>query len=144
MERLRDFLKTLLPSLWGKKSILSPKAELGLQGEKVARRYLQRLGMRFLAKNVRTRRGEIDLVFRDRDCLVFVEVKTRSSEDLFRPAAAVTYRKRRALRHAAFDYLQMIGSPPIKVRFDIVEVVIRNGHITEIRHLPNAIVLSYP
>ena len=45
--------------------------------------------MKFLTANFRSPRGEIDLVFRDADCLVFIEVKTRSSEDWVRPAAAV-------------------------------------------------------
>ena len=64
-------------------------------GEREARAHLHRAGMKFLVANFRSRRGEIDLVFQDGDCLVFVEVKTRSSETWTRPAAAVNSRKRR-------------------------------------------------
>ena len=61
----------------------------GELGEQAARRHLQKRGLKFLAANFRSDRGEIDLVFRDDDCLVFVEVKARSSEKWVRPAATV-------------------------------------------------------
>ena len=67
----------------------------GELGERAAKKFLQQRGLKFLAANFRSDRGEIDLIFRDDDCLVFVEVKTRSSEDWTRPAAAVDRRKRR-------------------------------------------------
>jgi putative endonuclease len=94
--------------------------------------------------NFRGRSGEIDLVFRDRDCLVFVEVKTRSSEAWTRPAAAVNARKRRLLSQTAFDYLTALRNPELKIRFDIVEVLLSDGRVRNIRHLPNAFVLSLP
>ena len=81
---------------------------------------LRRRGLTFLTANFRSKRGEIDLVFRDGDCLVFVEVKTRSSEDWVRPAAAVNARKRRLLSQTALDYLRLLNNPPVKIRFDIV------------------------
>lgn len=116
----------------------------GRLGERAARRHLRRLGMKFLTANFRTRRGEIDLVFRDRDCLVFVEVKTRSSEDWTRPAAAVNARKRRLLSRAALDYLRRLDDPEIKIRFDIVEVLLEAGAVREIRHLPHTFSLEPP
>ncbi len=64
------------------------------------------------------------MIFRDDDCLVFVEVKTRSSEDWTRPAAAVDARKRRLLSQTALDYLRLLKNPPVKIRFDIVEVLL--------------------
>src|SRR5664279_234230 len=54
----------------------------GELGERAAKKHLKRLGLKFLTANFRTPRGEIDLIFRDADCLVFVEVKTRSSDCL--------------------------------------------------------------
>ena len=60
----------------------------GELGERAAEIHLKAHGLKFLARNFRSPRGEIDLVFRDQDCLVFVEVKTRSSENWSRPAAA--------------------------------------------------------
>lgn len=116
----------------------------GRLGERVARRYLRRLGMKFLTANFRSTRGEIDLVFRDRDCLVFVEVKTRSSEEWIRPAAAVNARKRRLLSQTALDYLRLLHHPEIKIRFDIVEVLLAEGAVREVRHLPNTFSLSPP
>jgi putative endonuclease len=83
-------------------------------------------------------------VFRDRDCLVFVEVKTRSSEAWVRPAAAVNARKRRLLSQAGLDYLRRLKNPQVKIRFDIVEVLLRDGAVREIRHLPNSFNLSPP
>ena len=83
-------------------------------------------------------------MFRDDDCLVFVEVKTRSSEDWVRPAAYVDARKRRLLSQTALDYLKLLKNPEIKIRFDIVEVLLAEGEVKEIRHLPNTFVLSKP
>ena len=113
-------------------------------GEREAKGHLQRLGLKFLTANFRSRRGEIDLVFRDDDCLVFVEVKTRSSEDWARPAAAVNARKRRLLSQTGLDYLKQLRNPRIKIRFDIVEVLLADGKVREIRHLPNTFNLSSP
>ncbi len=69
----------------------------GELGERAAKKFLQKAGLKFLAANFRSARGEIDLVFRDDDCLVFVEVKTRSSEEWSRPADAVDARKKKLL-----------------------------------------------
>jgi putative endonuclease len=109
----------------------------GELGERTAKKHLQRLGLKFLTANFRSERGEIDLIFRDKDCLVFVEVKARSSEDWVRPAASVNAPKRKRLSQAALDYLKLIKNPQIKVRFDIVEVLLNNGEVREVRHLPN-------
>ncbi len=104
----------------------------------------EKLGLKFLAANFRSERGEIDLVFRDNDCLVFVEVKSRSSEDWTRPASAVDARKRRLLSQTALDYLRLLKNPAVKIRFDIVEVLLAAGAVREIRHLPNTFPLARP
>ena len=116
----------------------------GELGEQAAKKHLRRLGLKFLTANFRSKRGELDLVFRDDDCLVFVEVKTRSSEDWTRPAAAVNARKRKLLTQTALDYLRRIKNPPVKVRFDIVEVLLSDGKVREIRHLPNTFPMEKP
>ena len=116
----------------------------GELGERAAKKHLRRLGLKFLTANFRSPRGEIDLVFRDGDCLVFIEVKTRSSESWKRPAAAVNARKRRLLSMAALDYLKLIAQPSVRIRFDIVEVLLDAGAIREVRHLPNTFALSAP
>jgi putative endonuclease len=120
----------------------------GRDGELAAKRHLQQSGLKFLVANYRSRsrsqRGEIDLIFRDRDCLVFVEVKTRSSEDWTRPAAAVNERKRRLLSRTALAYLRELRRPEVKLRFDVVEVLLNDGRVREVRHLPNTFTLSAP
>lgn len=131
------------------KSSFAGKAEpehlrRGKLGELAAKKHLQKQGMKFLTANFRSKRGEIDLIFRDDDCLVFTEVKTRSSEDWTRPAAAVDARKRKLLSQCAFDYLRLLKNPPIKIRFDVVEVLLEGGAVAEVRHLPNTFTLSAP
>ncbi|HEX3856892.1 MAG TPA: YraN family protein [Verrucomicrobiae bacterium] len=116
----------------------------GELGERAAKKHLQRLGLKFLAANFRSERGEIDLVFRDGDCLAFVEVKTRSSEDWARPAAAVNAERRRRLSQCALDYLKLLKNPVVKIRFDIVEVLLADGVVREIRHLPNTFAMAKP
>ncbi len=96
-------------------------------------------------KPAHLRRGEIDLVFRDDDCLVFVEVKTRSDESRSRPAAAVNARKKKLLSQTAFDYLRLLKDSQVKIRFDIVEVLLdEDEKVGEIRHLPNTFNLTPP
>jgi putative endonuclease len=116
----------------------------GRLGELVAKKSLQKLGLKFLTANFRSNRGEIDLVFRDHECLVFVEVKTRSSEDWTRPAAAVDAPRRRRLTQAALDYLSRLKYPEVKVRFDIVEVLLNGDTVREVRHLPNSFAMERP
>jgi putative endonuclease len=116
----------------------------GRAGEQAAKKHLQQRGLKFLTANFQSPRGEIDLVFRDRDCLVFVEVKTRSSEEWTRPAAAVNADKRRRLSKAALDYLRRLKNPALKFRFDIVEVLLEEGAVRQVRHLPNPFPLSWP
>jgi putative endonuclease len=116
----------------------------GELGELAARKHLIKQGLKFLASNYRTPRGELDLVFREKDCLVFIEVKTRSSEEWVRPAAAVNAERRRRLTRAALDYLRAIKNPKVKIRFDIVEVLLSDGSVSEIRHLPNTFPMERP
>jgi putative endonuclease len=139
-------LKTLWECLpaWCRPIRLPEHLRRGRLGETAAKRYLSRLGFKFLTANFRSARGEIDLIFRHENCLVFVEVKTRSSEQWTRAAAAVNARKRRLLTLTAFDYLRLLGNPEIKVRFDIVEVLLGEQGVREIRHLPNSFPFSAP
>jgi putative endonuclease len=134
------------------KSSFAGKAEpehlrRGKLGESAAKKHLQKLGLKYLTANFRSTRpngGEIDLVFRDEDCLVFVEVKAREAGGWTRPAASVNARKRLLLTKCAFDYLRLLGNPPVKIRFDIVEVLLEGGAVAEVRHLPNTFTLTPP
>jgi putative endonuclease len=130
--------------LWCGWRVLPDHLRYGRLGERAARRHLRRRGMKFLTANFRTTRGEIDLVFRDDDCLVFIEVKTRSSEEWGRPASAVDRERRQRLTRAGLDYLRLLRNPAVKVRFDIVEVLLDGEVVKEIRHLPNTFQMERP
>lgn len=132
---------------WFKKaSNLTPRQILGARGEKAAARYLRRRGYKILLKNFRSGKAEVDLVARHKDWLVFVEVKTRETEQFGAPSEAVDRDKQRNLSKAALDYLRMLGNPRIHFRFDIVEVIIAKGSKKpdDIRVIQNAFDLSEP
>lgn len=116
----------------------------GNMGEAAAKKHLRKHGLKFLTANFKSKRGEIDLVFRDGDCLVFVEVKTRSSEDWVRPAAYVDLDKKRRLSLCGLDYIRLLQNKQVKFRFDIVEVLLLDGEVSEVRHLPNTFTLAQP
>jgi putative endonuclease len=109
---------------------------LGNEGERAAARYLRRRGLRIITRNYRTTRGEIDLIARDGDTLVFVEVKTRRAG---RPAEAVTPQKQRRLTLAALNFLRRFELLEQRCRFDVVAVVWPDGaRSPTIEHIPNA------
>lgn len=98
------------------------KRELvGRAGEEAAAAYLAGLGFRIERRNLRTPDGEIDIVAREGDTLVFVEVKARTSRAFGSALGAVDRRKRARIRAVAEDYLQYFP-PQAKVRFDVVAI----------------------
>jgi putative endonuclease len=120
--------------------------ELGERGEKVAARYLRRHGYKVLVRRFRSRSGEIDIVCRHNEWLVFVEVKTRTSEQLGAPSEAVDKAKQRHMTKVALDYLRLLGYPQVKFRFDIVEVLMQHGarKPDDVRLIPDAFEMSEP
>ncbi|MEO7725044.1 MAG: YraN family protein [Chthoniobacterales bacterium] len=118
---------------------------LGARGEKLAARHLRRKGFKILYRNFRGRQGgEIDLVCRDRDTLVFVEVKTRTGEGFGRPLEAVHSPQQRRISLGALAWLRMLGNPDILFRFDVVEVVMAEGEPPRVELVRNAFQLSEP
>lgn len=93
----------------------------GLLYELRAARYVRRRGYRLLTMRYRARDGEIDLIARDGETIVFIEVKARPSGELGAGVAAVTADKRRRLHHAADAYLSSKGLREAPCRFDILE-----------------------
>lgn len=83
---------------------VSDRGSIGRQGEQQALRYLERAGLTLVQSNFRTRFGEIDLIMRDGDCLVFVEVRFRRDRDFATAAESVDGRKRRKLALAAAGF----------------------------------------
>jgi putative endonuclease len=115
-----------------------PRQRLAHEGEREAEALLRRAGMTILDRRYRRRFGEIDLVARHGDLLVFVEVKTRSGRGYGGPAAAVTRHKQRRIARVALGYLQERGWLERRCRFDVVEVLLRPGGGLRIRHIPDA------
>ena len=111
---------------------------LGKQGEDLACRELRRRGYAVLARGYRTRWGEIDIVARDGDILVFVEVKTRRSPGFGGPLAAVNYRKQRRLINMARSYLLGRRGPEPPCRFDVVGVTLTEGERPVVEVIVNA------
>lgn len=100
----------------------------GAAGERAAEKFLrERRGFEIVARNWRSGRDEIDLVCRDGDVLVFVEVKARSAGALVPGYYAVDRRKKKAMRRAIHAYLTGLKSRPRTFRFDIVEVQLESG-----------------
>lgn len=108
---------------------------VGAYGENVAARHLQEQGLVILDRNWRCADGEVDLVLRDGDDIVFCEVKTRLGDRFGPPSAAVTQHKVRKLRHLALRWLSEAGIRPREIRFDVVEVLPRAGSASRITHI---------
>jgi len=118
----------------------SRKAAVGRAGEEAAAAYLAEAGMIVERRNWHCRSGELDLIARDGDTLVFVEVRARTGSSRFGTAVeAVTPRKCRQVRELAAIYLKTGETAANSVRFDVVAVTFRtDGSVAEIRHVPNA------
>ena len=116
---------------------LATALEIGNYGERVAAAFVRRHGYRVLTRNFKTERGEIDLVCRDGNVLVFVEVRARSSDPFGRPAESIDTRKVEALRAAAEDYLHLLKRDDITWRIDMVEVRLKVGEPPSCTLLPN-------
>ncbi|MEW6502216.1 MAG: YraN family protein [Thermodesulfobacteriota bacterium] len=104
-----------------------PTKELGREGERLAAEYLARAGYVILARNYRARSGELDLIAKEGDTLVFVEVKTRRAGAAVGPFEAVTRAKRRQMARVALDYLTRSGEGEQPARFDVVAVTFGKG-----------------
>ena len=117
----------------------------GARGEKLACRYLKCNGYKVLHRNFRGRSGgEIDVVCRDNDTLVFIEVKTRGREDFGRPVEAVDREKRKRISRGAQAWLRMLDNPDILFRFDVVEVIMVDDAKPRVELVRNAFPLSKP
>jgi len=121
--------------------LLNPDQIFGRRGEEAAARHLEGLGYRIQGRNVRTPAGEIDIVARDGECLVFVEVKARRSARFGPPKAAVDRRKQRKLWQCAQHYLKTADRTRRRARFDVVSVT-PDGDALRVEVLRNAFGLS--
>lgn len=109
--------------------------ELGQWGEECAVQYLLSKKYRIVKRNFRIREGEIDIIVSRDRILVFIEVKTRSSDSFILPCESVTWKKQKTIRRVAASYLQHHFLPYDEIRFDVIEVY---ADKKQIRHLENA------
>src|SRR3989440_8417493 len=136
-----------LSNRWRSRSSNSQPRHLrtGARGENLACRFLRKNGYKILYRNFRGRTGgEIDVVCRDRDTLVFVEVKTRTREDFGRPFDAVDRDKRKRISRGGLAWLRLLDDPDILFRFDVVEVIIAEGKQPRVELIRNAFALPEP
>jgi putative endonuclease len=110
---------------------------IGAQGEEIAARYLLGKKYEILQRNFRSRHGEIDIIARRKNVLIFVEVKTRRSSAFGSPLEAVSLKKQRSIGSVAQAYLQHNRLNGSAARFDVIAVLLGSG-APEIEHIENA------
>ena len=114
-------------------------AWVGATGERLAGKYLWRTGRKVLYRNFRPKEGgEVDLVYRERNTLVFGEVKTRTRGEFGDPAKSVTRDKEKLVIRGANAWLRELNYPEVQFRFDIIEVLLPAGEPPRIQVIENA------
>jgi putative endonuclease len=119
----------------------------GARGEKLAAKFLRKQGYKVLYRNFKLKRdgvGQIDLVCRDHETLVFVEVKTRNTQYFGRPVEAVHSDQQRRISRGALAWLRMLDNPDIPFRFDVVEVLVEENAKPHLALVQDAFQLSKP
>ena len=99
------------------------KKELGQEGEKIATKYLQRLGYNIIEKNFRCKSGEIDIIAKEDDEIVFIEVKTRSNNKYGEPIESINKIKQKHIVSTASYYLFLNYLNEANIRFDVIEIL---------------------
>jgi putative endonuclease len=121
-------------------SYMTARRETGNRGEKAARDYLKKRGYRIRETNYRCSRGEIDIIAEQRDCLVFIEVRTKTRLQFGSPEESVTSLKQARLRRLAMLYLQRHDKLPRDWRIDVVAVELDDiGNPSRIELIENAV-----
>jgi putative endonuclease len=110
---------------------------LGRKGEELAADHLLEKGFEILVRNYRQKIGEIDIIARDREWLVFVEVKTRKSTSFGQPFEAVTKKKQLQVCRVALDYMSRNKLLDQQARFDVISILINNNGKADVEHLDN-------
>ena len=118
------------------------RLDLGRLGERLALQKIKRLGYKCIEKNYRCSLGEIDLIAKDGDCLVFIEIKTRKGRSIGYAKEAVTQRKIRQISKVALAYMKSNNCCDTKSRFDVIAVSIM-GDREEMEVITDAFELAY-
>ena len=111
---------------------------LGECGEKIARKYAKKAGMKILENNYRAVRGEIDLIDQDNEQIVFIEVKTNSTANPVPPENRVNSAKQRQIGKIARAYLQNTGKTECDTRFDVMGITLLDNGDCKISHIRDA------
>lgn len=114
------------------------KKELGNMGEQIAVEYLEKNKYEIVTRNFYSKQGEIDIIAKDKEEIVFIEVKTRSSINFGKPAEAVNYIKQKHMYKTAMYFLYRRKMLDTTVRFDVIEVLIKDGKFN-VRHIKQII-----
>ncbi len=109
---------------------------LGKEGEAIAVDFITRKGFKIMEKNYRTSFGEIDIIAKDKDVIVFIEVKTRADSHFGYPFEAVTHRKRDKIRKVALCYMKGLKKEN-PARFDVLSIRLEDGKAA-IEHIRDA------
>jgi putative endonuclease len=115
-----------------------PRHQFGRDGERLAERLLRKSGLKTVARHFNTPVGELDLVMRDGDALVFVEVKTRRDRKYADPEDAVTREKRRRMVRTARWYIEHTGWGDRPCRFDVVTAIVPVEGPPQLEHFADA------
>ena len=118
------------------------RLELGRRGEELALKKIKRLGYKCIARNYRCALGEVDLIAKDGDTLVFIETKTRKGATLAYAKEAIDARKKRQLSKVALAFMKANNCCEVKSRFDVVAVSL-HGNKERIEDIKNAFELAY-
>ena len=116
------------------------RKKLGDTGEKLARNFLKDKGYRILETNFRCHHGEIDIITQKRGCMIFIEVRTKSSSAFGTPEESITATKSERLVSTALSYLKTHANSPVEWRIDFVAIELnREGKVNRIELVENAI-----
>ncbi len=102
----------------------SKRLQVGEAGEKAARNYLEQLGYRIIETNYRCKLGEIDIIARDLDTIVIVEVRTKTGTAFGAPEESITVKKAQKLHRLSLSYLQTVYKREVASRIDLVAVTL--------------------
>jgi putative endonuclease len=116
-------------------AMTSQRRAVGAYGERMAEQHLREQGLVVLARNWRCAEGEVDLILRDGDDVVFCEVKTRRGDRYGTPAEAIRPAKVRRLRRLAARWLAETSVRPHEIRFDVVAVLPQPRGATVVEHV---------
>ncbi len=112
---------------------------LGKMGEDAAAEYLSKLGFKIINRNFRCKLGELDIIAKHKDSLVFIEVRTVAVDAYIKPVESINFKKQKKIRQLAVLYLASQNLKNISVRFDVVAVtMMSDGIAKKIEHIPNA------